>query len=162
MSYGDRFKGFAMLLVASACFFSLAFFFLPTAVLFPGKFALSFTLGSVLFMGSFAFLRGPRAHLAGMVSKDRLPFSLAYVTSLCLTIYSCIVAKSYLMTLGSAVFQIAALMWYGASFLPGGRFGMKIFTMMFLRAVKNMAGPCWSAVSATCKCCFRQTSLLPT
>jgi hypothetical protein len=34
--------------------------------------------------------------------------------------------------------------------------------MMFLRAVKNMAGPCWSAVSATCKCCFRQTSLLPT
>lgn len=162
MSYGDRFKGFAMLIVASACFFGLALFFLPTAVLFPGKFALSFTLGSVFFMASFAFLRGPVAHLTGMVSRERLPFSVAYVTSLCLTMYSCIVAKSYIMTLGSAIFQIAALMWYGASFLPGGRYGMKIFSMMFLKTVKNMAGPCWNAVTGMCKCCFRQSSLLPT
>ena len=162
MSYGDRFKGFAMLLLASGSFFFLAFFFLPTAVLFPGKFALSFTLGSMLFIASFAFLRGPRAHLTSMISRERLPFSLAYITSLCLTIYSCIVAKSYIMTLCSAIFQIAALMWYGASFLPGGRYGMKIFTMMFLRTVKNMAGPCWTALAATCKCCIRETSLLPT
>ena len=28
MSYGDRFKGFAMLVLASACFFGLALFFL--------------------------------------------------------------------------------------------------------------------------------------
>ena len=42
------------------------------------------------------------------------------------------------MTVGSAIFQIAALMWYGASFLPGGRYGMKIFTMMKKR--KSSAG----------------------
>ena len=107
------------------------------------------------------FMEEP-AHLAGMVSRERLPFSLAYVSSLCLTIYSCIVAKSYLMTMGSAIFQVAALMWYGASFLPGGKYGMKIFTMMFLRAVRNMAGPCFNVLKATCKCCFRQSSLLPT
>lgn len=162
MSYGDRFKGFSMLIVASVCFFGLAFFFLPTAIIFPGKFALSFTLGSLFFMGSFAFLRGPKAHILGMASRERLPFSLAYVTSLCLTIYSCIVAKSYLMTIGSAIFQIGALMWYGASFLPGGRYGMKIFTTMFFRTLKNMAGPCFRVVKESCKCCFRGTSLLPT
>ena len=163
LSYGDRFKGFSILLVSSAVFFMIAFAFLPTAILFPGKFALAFTVGSLMFMGSFAFLRGPTIFIKGMFSKDQLPFALSYVCSLAMTIYSCIVAKSYILVLGSAIFQVASLMWYASSFLPGGTYGMKIFTTMFCRTLKNMAGPCFQMAKATCSCCFRNSgSLLPT
>jgi hypothetical protein len=163
LSYGDRFKGFSVLLVSSGCFFMIAFAFLPTAILFPGKFALAFTVGSLMFMGSFAFLRGPLAFVKGMLSKDQLPFALSYIISLVMTIYSCIVAKSYLMVLCSVIFQIAALMWYASSFLPGGTYGMKIFSRMFFRTIKAMAGPCFQMVKATCSCCFQSSgALLPT
>ena len=163
LSYGDRFKGFSILIVSSGCFFMIAFAFLPTAILFPGKFALAFTIGSLMFMGSFAFLRGPMTFLKGMLSRDQLPFAMSYICSLVMTIYSCIVAKSYFLVLGSAIFQIAALMWYASSFLPGGTYGMKIFTAMFCRTIKTMAGPCFQFCKATCSCCFRSSgSLLPT
>lgn len=36
---------------------------------------------------SFAVLVGPITHLKHLLSKERLPFSAAYITSLALTIY---------------------------------------------------------------------------
>ena len=163
LSYGDRFKGFAVLLSSSGCFFMIAFMFLPTVVLFPGKFALAFTVASLLFMGSFAFLRGPAKHFRSMLAPDRLPFSLTYVGSLLLTIYSCMAAKGYIMTVSSVIFQIASLMWYASSFLPGGKYGMRIFTRMFCKTLRAMAGPCLQVAGGVCKCCVRGGgSLLPT
>lgn len=45
-------------LLLSVVFFALAFLIgLPTIVLRPHKFALTFTLGSFFFMGSFAMLK---------------------------------------------------------------------------------------------------------
>ncbi len=162
LSYGERFKGFAVLLSSSGCFFVIAFMFLPTIALFPGKFALAFSLASLLFMGSFAFLRGPAKHFRSMLAPDRLPFSITYVGSLLLTIYSCMTAKGYIITLSSVIFQIASLMWYASSFLPGGKYGMRIFTRMFCKTLRAMAGPCLQLVGGVCKCCVRGGSLLPT
>ena len=36
---------------------------------------------------SFAVLMGPIAHIKHLLSRERLPFSAAYITSLALTIY---------------------------------------------------------------------------
>ena len=45
-------------LLLSVVFFALAFFIgLPTIMMRPHKFALTFTLGSFFFMGSFAMLK---------------------------------------------------------------------------------------------------------
>ncbi|CAN0406692.1 unnamed protein product, partial [Hapterophycus canaliculatus] len=63
MSYQQRFKGFVVLLLLSIVFFVLAFVIgLPTILLRPHKFALTFTLGSLFFMGSFAMLKVGNAH----------------------------------------------------------------------------------------------------
>ena len=40
LSYGDRFKGFVVMLLSSSCFFLIAFTFLPTVILFPRKICL--------------------------------------------------------------------------------------------------------------------------
>ena len=142
ISYGDRFKAFVVLMLSSSCFFLIAFTFLPTVIIFPGKFALSFTCGSVLFMGSFAMLVGPGKYLKTICSRDRVSFSGLYFGSLLLTLYSVFVARSYLYTLLSVCAQIASLLWYAFSYIPGGKYAMTVFSKMFFGTVKMLLGPC--------------------
>ncbi len=65
------------------CFMGAGLFFLvlaftialPTIILAPSKFALSFTLGCTSMMAAFASLKGYQQQLQHMLSKERLPFS---------------------------------------------------------------------------------------
>ena len=71
------FTWFLALLGAGAVFEVLAFtLFLPVIILAPSKFAICFTIGSVLIMAAFVSLRGWRSQLAHMFSAERLPFSI--------------------------------------------------------------------------------------
>jgi hypothetical protein len=45
------------------------------------------TLGSILFLSSFAAMMGPWAYLQHLASTPRLPFTAAYFGSLGLTLY---------------------------------------------------------------------------
>ena len=157
MSYGERFKGFAATLASSACFFMIALTFLPTVIIFPGKFALAFTVGSMLFMSSFALLIGPKKFFASLFTKDRASFSALYFGSLLMTLYSVFVAKRYLFVLGSAFAQIASLLWYAASYIPGGKYGLKVLSKMCVATARKVAGPCLSfcgvCFEVCCKAC---------
>ena len=80
--------------------FGLAISFLPMLLLNPRKFSLLFTLGSVFTLSryqlivlvirsdyneilcSFSFLWGPYSHMVHLFSKERLPFTLVYLTTL--------------------------------------------------------------------------------
>ena len=53
--------------------------FLPVIVLAPSKFALSFTIGSLLVMAGFAALRGLKQQASHMLSASRLPFTAGKV-----------------------------------------------------------------------------------
>ncbi|KAJ9104492.1 hypothetical protein QFC21_001988 [Naganishia friedmannii] len=90
----------------------------------PRKFVMAFTLGSLLFMAGFAVLQGPLNHLKHIMSKERLPFSIAYFGSLALTLY---------FSLG-----VAALLTYLAAYFPGGittlRYGGQMGKFIFVRS----------------------------
>jgi hypothetical protein len=149
LSRQERFQGFTLLLIMSGVFFAVAFFIgLPLVLLSPGKFGMSFTLGSLLFMGAFAIMEGPVAHLKRTCSLERLPFTLVYITSMLATLYACIVAKSYIMTVACSIAQICALCWYALSQVPGGS-----------RGLKYIAGMAWTAglamVKSVLSMCFR-------
>ena len=61
---------------AGLVFMVIAFsIFLPLIVVAPSKFALSFTLGSLLVMAGFAALRGLKQQASHMLSAQRLPFT---------------------------------------------------------------------------------------
>ena len=49
--------------------------FLPVVMLAPSKFAVCFTIGSLLLMSAFLSLRGWQSQLSHMFSTERLPFS---------------------------------------------------------------------------------------
>jgi len=130
MGYQQRFKVFCALLFLSALFFALAFFVgVPMLALKPQKFALSFTCGSVTFIGSFGIMKGPYEHFMSMCTMQRMPFTTIYLGSMMATLYlTCTKGgmKGYAYVLIASGVQLVALIWYLISFLPGGTMGLRI------------------------------------
>lgn len=150
MNYQQRFKVFCALLILSAVFFGLGFAVgLPMITIRPQKFALSFTFGSLTFMGSFGILRGPQAHFAAMFARDRIPFTLTYLGSMVGTLYFTFTAhgvKGYVTVLIASGIQLLALLWYLITFLPGGAQGMRVLTSAILTMLRPIIVGC-------SKCC---------
>lgn len=72
----QQFAYFFAFIGAGLVFMILAFsIFLPVIVIAPSKFALSFTIGSLLVMAGFAALRGLKQQASHMLSASRLPFT---------------------------------------------------------------------------------------
>lgn len=140
LSIWQRYQLFGMLLLGSIFLFLTAFFvFLPLLAFAPGKFASAFTFGSILYILAFAVLRGPRYTLVSLAARDKAPFTAAYVGSLCVSLYATLFSGSYFIILLATIIQLAALLWYAASFIPGGTAGMAAFTRMACGSVMGLA-----------------------
>merc|ERR1719174_3043183 len=109
---------------------SLSFTFIPVLVISPQKFALLFAFGSIVIMGSLAFLKGPKALATQLIQRDKLPFSGAYVVGLVGTLVATIVLRSFILTAVFGLLQAVALLYFVASYVPGGQM------------VLNMCGKC--------------------
>lgn len=117
---------FACLLGAGLVFLSLALFvFLPMIIFAPAKFATSFTLGCLLCTGASMALRGWRAGLLGLMNRDRLPFTGLYLGSTMATLYAALAMHSYLLCLACSVAQVGAMLYFLASYVPGGARGVR-------------------------------------
>ena len=102
------------------------------------------SVGSLLFIASWAFLMGPYQYAVHLISGPRLPFTAAYFGSIVMTIYfavwvcsqshltpSILVADLYfqlhstILTLFSSIIQLVALLWYLVSYFPMGSTGLR-------------------------------------
>ena len=130
------------LILGMICF-GLAVSLLPMLMINPRKFSLLFSLGSAFTLSSFSFLWGPYNHLVHLLSRDRLPFTTIYLSSLILTLYFAMGLQSAILTpiaacaqvnltletishseiLTSA--QVVALVWFVVSYIPGGQTGLR-------------------------------------
>ena len=113
--------------------------------------AFRWTVGSLLFLSSWAILQGPKAYAQHLLSAPRLPFSCAYFGSIALTLYFSLGVRimipmtavhgttlahtanpldyklrSTILTLLAAIGQSCALLWYLVSYFPMGSQGMSI------------------------------------
>ncbi|KAF9900660.1 protein transport protein sft2 [Linnemannia zychae] len=119
LSWFQRMAGFAICVAGGLACFMISFFVgLPLLLIKPSKFATSFTLGSILLMTSFALLKGPAAHLKALVSKERLPFTVAYLGSMVFVLYASLGINSYPLTIIGTVVEILALLYYFTSYSP--------------------------------------------
>lgn len=119
------------------------------------------TLGSILFLSSFAVIMGPWAYLQHLASTPRLPFTAAYFGTLGLTLYfsigvswpmafACIRDQwtdishqlhSTILTLLAGLAQLASLVWYLVSYFPMGSSGLRLVsTFGARRAAAWMTG----------------------
>ncbi|GAA5899645.1 hypothetical protein JCM6882_001174 [Rhodosporidiobolus microsporus] len=139
LSRWERFLGFLLCIGGATACFAVSFFIgLPMLAIKPRKFAVAFSLGSVLFMVGFAVLQGPLAHLKHIFTPDRLPFTLAYFGSLVATLFFALVKHSYLATLICGLIQLAALIFYFVSYFPGGFQTLQFGSRMALRGAGSL------------------------
>lgn len=138
---GTDFVYFAALVGGAVVFFFLAFFlFLPLLIVSPGKFALSFTFGSVCTMSAFNMLGGWRAALAHMFSSERLPFTTVYIGSMMGTVYAALIMNSYILSIVFSAVQVIALLYYVLSYFPGGAAGVQFMLSMAGRTILSCVG----------------------
>ncbi|KAJ5370309.1 uncharacterized protein N7496_006401 [Penicillium cataractarum] len=125
LSRWDRMLIFGACNLGAAVCFMICFFLFPVLTLKPRKFAVLWSVGSVLFLLSWAVLMGPWSYARHLVSGPRLPFTAAYFGSIALTLYFAIGLQSLFLTLISSIFQLAALVWYLVSYFPMGSTGLQ-------------------------------------
>ncbi|KAJ1948264.1 protein transport protein sft2 [Linderina macrospora] len=107
-------------------------------IILPQKFATAFSLGSLATISGIALLRGPRAHAAHMVSRERLLFTVSYFGSVFFTLFFSVVVHSYLGTLLFVVVQVIALVWYVVSYFPGGSAGLQSTTSNLVGGARTL------------------------
>ena len=110
--------GFLACTAGAAVCFLVAFLTLPLLAIKPRKFAVAFSLGSILFMGGFCVLQGPVGFFKHLTGAERLPFTAVYVGSLAATLYFAIGQQAYLFTLIAGLAQIAALVSFLFAYFP--------------------------------------------
>ncbi|RAH40197.1 putative Golgi traffic protein SFT2 [Aspergillus brunneoviolaceus CBS 621.78] len=125
LSRWDRMLIFIACNLGAAVCFLICFFLFPVLSLKPRKFAILWSVGSLLFLLSWAVLMGPMVYARHLVSGSRLPFTAAYFGSIAMTLYFAIGLHSTLLTLISSIFQLTALLWYLVSYFPMGSTGLQ-------------------------------------
>lgn len=131
---GENLQGFAALTMSPAklaqfgglfllglFLISMSLSFLPMLVIAPQKFALLFAFGSMTLFSSLAVLKGPKGLLSSLAQRNQLPFSVAYVVSLVGTLVATIIMKSFVLTAIFGITQAIALLYFLASYVPGGK-----------------------------------------
>lgn len=115
---------------------SMSFSFLPILVISPQKFALLFAFGSMTLLSSFAILKGPQAFVGGLLQREKLPFSVAYAVGLVGTLVATILMRSYLLTAFFGLMQAVALLYFVASYVPGGKAALNFLGRMCSRLAR--------------------------
>jgi len=140
MTLAQRLQAGTILLLGAGFLFMLSLFvFLPMVLLFPAKFASAFSVASMLFMVALALIRGPRTTLLGFLERERLAFTAAYLGSLALSLWASLSGQGYFLVVFAVAVQIAALLWYASTFIPGGTTGMGFLSRMVLRSAADGA-----------------------
>ncbi|GAA93785.1 uncharacterized protein L969DRAFT_92295 [Mixia osmundae IAM 14324] len=120
LSRWERLIGFMACMAGASVCFTLSFFLVAFLAIKPRKFAVSFSAGSLLFMLGFMILQGPMNYLKFLLQTERLPFTIAYLGSLVLTLYFAVARHAFLGTLICAIIQVGALVIFLFSYFPGG------------------------------------------
>ncbi|XP_010550526.1 PREDICTED: vesicle transport protein SFT2B [Tarenaya hassleriana] len=113
----QRMYGFAASLAAGLLlmFLSLIVFVKPI------KFALLFTFGNVLAVGSTAFLMGPEQQLNMMFDSSRVYATAIYLGSVVVSLICALWIHSKILTVLAIISEICALIWYSLSYIPFAR-----------------------------------------
>ena len=93
----------------------------------PLPFVLNATIGNIIALGGSCFLSGPQAQLEKMFSESRRVASIAYLSSLILTLvvaYAPIHPKGLLLLI-LLIIQYLSVFWYCLSYVPFARDAIK-------------------------------------
>lgn len=120
LSRWDRMLIFGLTFAGSVSCYIICIFLFPILATRPRKFALLWSLGSILFLVSFGVLQGFQAYLTHLFLSTRLIFTVTFVSSIILTLVSALSIKSTLLSIIFAAVQLLSAVWYTVSYFPMG------------------------------------------
>ena len=91
----------------------------------PRPFAVKYTIGNLLSLGSSSFLVGPAKQCRDMLAPERFLASTIYFATLFGTLFSAFWLKIQIVTFAFVLVQFAALTWYMLSYVPYGQARLK-------------------------------------
>ncbi|XP_004309133.1 PREDICTED: vesicle transport protein SFT2B [Fragaria vesca subsp. vesca] len=103
-------------LVGMACMFLSMIVFAK-----PIKFAILFTFGNLLAVGSTAFLFGPAQQMRMMFDTVRIYATAIYLGCVVLALICALLIQSKVLTLIAMICELCALIWYSLSYIPFAR-----------------------------------------
>lgn len=121
LSRWDRMVIFGLTFAGSISCYLICIFLFPILSLKPRKFALLWSLGSIFFIVSFGVLQGFKPYMEHLFLSTRIIFTVVFVSSIVLTLISCLSLKSTLLSILFAAIQLVAALWYTVSYFPMGR-----------------------------------------
>ena len=145
VQFRERVSKAVYLLIASvSCALLAVFVGLPTIVLRPAKFVVFMSLTTLFAICSVVVLQTPSAFFKdvfnGGVEKS-MPFGVL-LTSQLLTLYIAIIVHKYVYTIIFGGLQVLSILYYLASFIPGGAKGLEILLRSGYAMVDTACLPC--------------------
>lgn len=122
----DRLIIFAVSMAGALSCWIVCFLIFPVLSLKPRKFAILWSLGSILFLFSFGALHGVKLYLVHLFSVDRLWFTTAFTLSIVVTLVSSLVLHSTILAIIACIVQLACSVAYTVSYFPFGRQGLRL------------------------------------
>ncbi|XP_035491144.1 vesicle transport protein SFT2C [Scophthalmus maximus] len=134
MSRRQRLVAFGVSASFSALCFGLSALYAPLLLLYARKFALLWSLGSLFAIAAAAVLRGPSRLVSGLPTS---PGAAVYLCALGGTLYAALSLHSTVLTALGAALQVAVIVGYVVSLLPGGSAGIRFMGGMAASALRR-------------------------
>lgn len=143
-AFRARIKNAVYLFLGAAFFAVMAVLVgIPTILLKPSKFVTCVSLTTLCTIGAIAIMQKPSVFVQNMFNKglmNTLPL-VCLLISLFGTIYIVVFKRSYIMTMLALVIQTLSMLWFVASFIPGGNKGLKVMLQMSYLLIKTALTP---------------------
>ena len=151
-SFRGRITNSIYLFIASGVFAILAIVIgIPTIIIRPIKFVLCMTLSTLLAAASVVVMQKPSVFFSNLISggaTQALPVILLFC-SLMFTLYVTIFVHKYLSIVFAGAIQMFCMMYYLASFIPGGTQGVMVLVRTTSAVVVAAASPVYYVVKST-------------
>mmetsp|Transcript_26130 Transcript_26130/g.30515 ORF Transcript_26130/g.30515 Transcript_26130/m.30515 type:complete len:236 (-) Transcript_26130:69-776(-) len=145
INYGKNYKWFCLLFLIGFIFLFLSLCFLPVFFVMPKKTATLFNIGAICILCAFGIQYGWKAFFVDQFfcgEKPRNFLSIGFVISLIFCVLFAMVFDSFIGTLIFLILEIVLLIYFIASYFPGGMKGVSVFFKTIGGGIKNACTSC--------------------
>ena len=137
LSRWERITLFICFLLGSIACFIICVFLFPVLAIKPRKFALLWTMGTLLFVLAFGVMMGPFKFLKHIVSRERLPFTSFFFISCFTTLYFAAIQKNTILTILCAAVELISVLYYIISYFPMGATSLRMLSSFGMNSARG-------------------------
>lgn len=121
LSTKQRVIGFLCCFLLGGFFSMVSTMYVPVMAIAPSKFAIPYTIGNLMSIGSTGFLVGPCRQIKSMFEAKRRAASLLYLLSMVGTLVFALYFQWEIPTIACVALQFCSFFWYASSYIPYGQ-----------------------------------------